>query len=221
MDDGWRFDGSIGSELGRRLKLLSPLDALATGHLRHRLAPLRSPQNVNDGGTGRLSVCVVIPSGVAAIRRRGRMGGFKSPNWLTRPEWQLRTAVPRLPSASVTERALGFPEPGVDDAAAVEDVLICFVPLWGCKHFGASAFSHALILLRAVWRPPLPAYAPFGSCLCDVGQPAPALSGRRVGLTPEDRQWRPKTVILGVGSQPSCTLVVGPQAQDFGRPIAR
>ncbi|KAJ6466573.1 hypothetical protein C8R47DRAFT_1224001 [Mycena vitilis] len=71
------------------------------------------------------------------------MGGLESPNWLTRPEWQLRTAVPRLPSASVTERALGVPEPGVDDAAAVEDVLICFVPLWGCKRFGASAFSES------------------------------------------------------------------------------
>ncbi|KAJ6466594.1 hypothetical protein C8R47DRAFT_1078969 [Mycena vitilis] len=117
--------------------------------------PSKVMSNVNDGGTGRLSVCVVIFSGVAAIRRRGRMGGLESPNWLTRPEWQLRTAVPRLPSASVTERALGFPEP---------------------------------------------AYAPFGSCLCDVGQPAPELPGRRVGLTPEDRQWRPKTVILGVVS---------------------
>ncbi|KAJ7679073.1 hypothetical protein DFH06DRAFT_1465268 [Mycena polygramma] len=47
----------------------------------------------------------------------------------------------------------------------------------------------ALILLRAVWRPPLPAYAPFGSCLCDVGQPAPELSGRRVSGARRPSSW--------------------------------
>ncbi|KAF8125680.1 von Willebrand factor type A domain-containing protein [Mycena galopus ATCC 62051] len=74
-------------------------------------------------------------------------------------------------------------------------------PPGGCKHFGPSAF---------VWQPSLPAVAP--SDRQAISRPAHCELQELSALK------RPASAdaFRGVGSQPSCTLVVGPRLKTFG-----
>ncbi|KAF8213610.1 hypothetical protein K438DRAFT_1956979 [Mycena galopus ATCC 62051] len=74
-------------------------------------------------------------------------------------------------------------------------------PPGGCKHFGPSAFGEG-----AVWQPYLPAVAPSDRQAIS----RPAHCELQELLAPK----RPASAdaFRGVGSQPSCTLVVGPPA---------